>query len=1241
MSSLPRDVLQNEDRLSSIETCQNPAIDPRVQELIAARERIAAPMYHLRVLRILADSLNRADDLDSLVQNALRLILQLLDIPSGWMFLIDEQGDFQPVAMHGLPSSLSEDDFAALRWSPCACQERLLRGDLVFAVNIFTCERLAGCEPDVEQGPSAAGCLRHHASVPLSADGVPLGILNLLRSGTETFTQEELNLLSSIGEMLSVAIRRAQLHQQAEDARLQEREALLDFSRALLGLTEPRAVAEAAGWIVQDLLKVELASLMALDPSGQRLVLVGGSGWESSRFGRFAVPLEGSREGEVFRSGKSAQQMAADGDDPLPFPPELRELGVKSSLTVPLQAGGEVIGTLCAHSLRARRFSPGEARLLALIANLTAAAFDRSRHFRAAQDRVQEAETLRRSAAAVAATLDQEEILERILEELAAVIPHDSASVQLLRDGYLEIVGGRGWEKLSDVVGLRFAVPGDNPNTVVLQTGRPLILGDAPQEYSPFTQEPHSHIRSWLGVPLIVKDNIIGMLALDSVEPGRFTAYHARLVSAYADHVAIALENARLFQETARKALHMQALAEAAHHLLGRLNFEETLERVMQTAMTILEVDRAAVFLLDPDSESLHCPAAVGLSAEYIATVSDHYRAFPGSASITGRQPLSVRDAQTDPRLDPMREIVQREGFRSYCVLPLIVNETALGALVLYRDMVRPFDQEALALAQALADHAAIALDRARHHEAVKEAESRYRKLFDEVPVGLYRSSPDGAVLDANAALVEMLGFPDKETLQKANAESIYVDPQERAQWCQIMERDGVVINYEERLRRHDGKVIWVHDSARAIRDPQGEILYYEGSLEDVTDHKRGELALRQSHDRLEQALAQLEQAQKQLVQQERLAAIGQLAAGIAHDFNNIMGAILLYAELLLPEPALTDRGRERLDMIISQVRRAASLTEQILDFSRKSVLKSHAISLSQLVHETARLLERTLPENIHIDIIAEDELPVRADPARMQQVLTNLALNARDAMSEGGLLRVELDLVHVEPADGFPFKDMAAGKWVKMTVSDTGSGIAPDVLPRIFEPFFTTKPPGEGTGLGLAQVYGIIKQHGGYIDVHSEEGQGTTFVIFLPALEGGMSPAIVQDEHDSPNGRGERILIVEDDDAIREALNEILAVYNFNVLTATGGQEALEIFELQQGEIDLVMTDLIMPGMGGTMLCRELGKRWPQVPIVVMTGYPLGIQTRELFDRNNITWIQKPLRPETVVRAIREALGG
>ena len=370
------------------------------------------------------------------------------------------------------------------------------------------------------------------------------------------------------------------------------------------------------------------------------------------------------------------------------------------------------------------------------------------------------------------------------------------------------------------------------------------------------------------------------------------------------------------------------------------------------------------------------------------------------------------------------------------------------------------------------------------------------------------------------------------------------------------------------------------------------------------------------------------------------MAAVGQLAAGIAHDFNNVMAVISLYSDLLQSSPNLTEKERNHLKTIFKQAHHAAELTNQILDFSRRSVREPRPMSLKLFCKETLKFIERTIPERIVVKISYDrDDYLVNADPTQLQQVITNLIVNARDAMPQSGEINFTLSrFVHVigEP---LPYPDLAFGNWIKLTVEDTGEGIDPEVLPHIFEPFFTTKEAGKGTGLGLAQVYGIIQQHDGLILVESRLEEGTRFEIYLPALVKTGDKITEQNSTTLPLGNDETVLLVEDNHTLLEAMQDTLETLNYNVLVARNGEEGLTVYQQNSNKIKFILTDVVMPKMGGVEFIQTLQQYAPEAKIFLMTGFPLDVDLPHDLKPMIAELLTKPLKVEQIAHLFQDAI--
>ncbi len=382
---------------------------------------------------------------------------------------------------------------------------------------------------------------------------------------------------------------------------------------------------------------------------------------------------------------------------------------------------------------------------------------------------------------------------------------------------------------------------------------------------------------------------------------------------------------------------------------------------------------------------------------------------------------------------------------------------------------------------------------------------------------------------------------------------------------------------------------------------------------------------------------------EQQLHRQERLAAIGQLAAGIAHDFNNIMSVISAYAQMLMQAPGLSERERERMIAIDQQSMRATKMIRQILDFSRRSPVERQQVDLLALLKEQVALLQQTLPESIEIELNAAQgaDAPymIKGDPTRLQQMVMNLAVNARDAIADGGLLRFELTHVLVRHTKDAPLPGMKPGPWLRLTVTDSGVGMPPEVIEHVFEPFFTTKTAGEGTGLGLAQVHGIVAQHDGQITVTSRTGEGARFDIFLPAavvVTPGMEPDLVMRVVE---GHGEHVLVVEDHAPLRTTLVELVAAWNYHVEAAINGEDALARMKEAAAPFQLIISDVVMPKLGGVGLLKALRKTGDATPLILLTGHPMGDELEPLCQHGLHGWLTKPPDAEQLSHMIAEAL--
>jgi len=508
----------------------------------------------------------------------------------------------------------------------------------------------------------------------------------------------------------------------------------------------------------------------------------------------------------------------------------------------------------------------------------------------------------------------------------------------------------------------------------------------------------------------------------------------------------------------------------------------------------------------------------------------------------------------------------------------------------------------------------------------LRESEAQYRLLFDANPHPMFVIDLETLrFLAANDAAVGTYGFTREEFLSMSAAD---IRPPEdiplmRARIRSASVARGVVSIGEARHRRKDGVVFDVHVTSSALVFA-GRSCSLAMAI-DITESKR--------------AAAALERLEGQLRQSQKMEAIGQLAGGVAHDFNNLLGVIIGYSELLLRDLAQGSPAARRMNEIRSAADRAAALTKQLLAFSRRQVLQPRVLDLNAVVKEAEAMLARVISENIEIATkLAPDLGRVLADPGQVHQVLLNFAVNARDAMPNGGRLTIETRNVEILERDGGAHGGVPPGRYVLMLIGDTGFGMAPEVLEHMFEPFFTTKEKGYGTGLGLATVYGVVTQSGGHVEVESAVGRGTTFKVYLPTADGAEETSTPAPQ---PKGKAaETILLVEDAAPLREMVQEILEAEGYLVLSAEHAERALQLAAAHAGVIALAITDVVMPGMSGPEAAARLQAARPETRVLFMSGY-----TDEAIGNEGVLdpgthFIQKPFSADALLRKVREVLG-
>jgi PAS domain S-box-containing protein len=525
-------------------------------------------------------------------------------------------------------------------------------------------------------------------------------------------------------------------------------------------------------------------------------------------------------------------------------------------------------------------------------------------------------------------------------------------------------------------------------------------------------------------------------------------------------------------------------------------------------------------------------------------------------------------------------------------------------------------------------------------NEELRAASERYSTLYEETPVGYLTLDDSGVVLEANPTAARLLGVARfhlvgarlSRFLLAADTDTFHLHRQR-------VHTSGTTDVCEVRFQCPDGRTLDVRLASRLAQEAQKNLTHYRTVLIDVTEQKQAACALQQAHDALKRQMEEHARLQAQLVHAQKMQALGTLAGGIAHEFNNILGVMLGFTELSQYEVPSDSKAHQYLQDVQKAGKRARDLVQQILMFSRQTPTMRTPVQFHLLVQEALRFLQVSLPSTIELRLQLDTDVgAVRVDSTQMHQVLMNLCANAEYAMRQtGGILDVRLDAVEMGADGTATLTDLTPGVYVRLTVRDTGEGMAPHVQERIFEPFFSTKPTGDGTGMGLALVHGIVTEHEGAITVESVPGHGATFTLYLPRCLEVVPPDTVLQE---PSPRGsERILFVDDEESLVMMMEAMLAYLGYEVLATTSSREALRAFQATPQGFDLVMTDLTMPNMTGESLARELRRLRPDIPIILCTGYSSRIDADKAVTLGIDALLMKPWEMQEVAHTIQRVL--
>jgi PAS domain S-box-containing protein len=683
-------------------------------------------------------------------------------------------------------------------------------------------------------------------------------------------------------------------------------------------------------------------------------------------------------------------------------------------------------------------------------------------------------------------------------------------------------------------------------------------------------------------------------------------------------------------------ALETALLWKIGHLIASSMLLEDVVHTALEGVINSVGCDLALFFVRKDEDLHLKSMAPINSEVKLDATATHRLgECLCGLAARSG-EPIYCFDIVCDPRCTWQE--CKNAGLRSFAAIPMKNAGEVLGILGLASVAPRDFENQAKFL-ETLAAEISIGLknsllheralrhatalereitERRRAEEELRHSEAQLRAFVQHAPYGITRASiSEDRFLSVNPAAVRMLGYDSEaEVLALKLSRDLYCDPDGRREFLAQLPVAGDFSGREMHWRRKDGKPIIVRASGRVDQGPNGaDDKIIEGIEEDVTQERRLEEELRQA---------------------QKMEVVGRLAGGVAHDFNNLLGVVLGYCGLLANELPPESPVLKRLEPITAAAERATALIAQLLAFNRRQPLVPKVLDLNLVISETGKILRRLIGEDIELKLVLLPNLwATMADPGQIGQLIMNLAVNARDAMPGVGTLTLETRNVEFNEDFAYEGVTIQAGRYVLLSMTDTGVGMDAATKARVFEPFFTTKPEGKGTGLGLATVYSIVTQAGGYVLVESELGKGTTFKVYLPRVEGAVDAAGVKEATDLPRG-SETILLVEDTLALREFLFQGLQALGYNVLVAANSQQALELAQQREGPLHLLLTDIIMPHMSGPDLAQQLTALRPEAQVLYMSGYSNDALTRFQLT-SPAAFIQKPFALHDLAKKMRE----
>ncbi|MDA8125457.1 MAG: PAS domain S-box protein [Deltaproteobacteria bacterium] len=1029
--------------------------------------------------------------------------------------------------------------------------------------------------------------MRSLLAVPLISNGVVIGSLGFRSKTPDAYTERDLFLAQRIGDQIAGAIANAQIYADLKRAE-QEMAVIAEIGRIVGSSLNIDEVYERFTGEAKKLIGFDWLSVSLIDRSEGVVRIAHASKTELSlrRPQGDVFSLAGSLNEKIMATRKGLIVRVEERSAHSPHFVDSYKEGLRSAMSVPLFSQGEVIGTLNFRSKAPGAYTDRELSLAQRIGDQVAGAVANAKIYADLKRAEQEMAIIAEIGRIINSSLKIEEVYERFTLEARKLIGFDRLSVALhnLADGLVRIVH----LFKTDITGRRqgdaFPLAG-SLNEKLMQTRKGVIVrldsSEAVAEHYPSLVAGYqAGVRSLLSVPLFSQGEMIGSLNFRSRKPGAFTPADLRLAERIGEQIAESIANATLYRELSETEKALRESNALFSHFMRHSPIYAFIKEVTPNRSIVLQASENYQQMIGiPGREMIGKAMEDLFPAEFAAKMTADDWAVVSAGKVL--------------------ELEEELNGRSYATIKFPIVDAGKALLAGYTIDIT---------------------ERRQSYEALQKSEAQFRAIVENTHDGILFMDAEGKILYRSPSYRQINGHKDEAGRGRDLFATVHPDDLTvvRGIWAEMLEQPESLHELSYRILHRDQTWKTVESTLQnLLNNPNVRAVFM--TTRDVTDRKRVE---------------------EQLAQAQKMEAVGRLAGGVAHDFNNMLGVILGHAELALDLAALSSPLQAHLQEIRKGAERSANLTRQLLAFARKQTVAPRVLDLNETVTGVLKMLQRIIGEDIDLVWRPEADLwPVKMDPSQVDQILANLCVNARDAISGVGKITIETANAVFDDDYCVMHPGFFPGDYVRLAVSDDGCGMDKETLAHLFEPFFTTKEIGKGTGLGLATVYGTVKQNNGFINVYSEPGQGTTFRIYFSRHAGQAEPVRPEGKGGQPLRGKETILVVEDEPGLLELTTTLLTLQGYTVLAAGTPGEAIRLASEHRGGIQLLMTDVVMPEMNGRELAKNLLALYPDLKRLFTSGYTANVIAHHGVLDQGVHFIQKPFSIKDLAAKVREVL--